>query len=79
MTYSGQQRRTNAIASMYGYKTAVHENTVALEDFNVGDGAIVLTKNGEPIMSGKIDEIDESSIKIGDRRYYATEYSFRRI
>jgi hypothetical protein len=70
---------------MYGYKTSVMENTVALSEFETGQGVIVLTKNGEPIMSGAIEDIrmpqyegERASLKLGGRWYHEGEYSFRR-
>lgn len=83
--YSRDQRRTNQLAHMYGYKSSVMENTVPLGEFETGQGAIVLTKNGEPIMSGRIDDVrlpqyegEHGALKIGDRWFHANEYSFRR-
>jgi len=76
-----EQRRTGNIAALYGYK--VHEDTVAAESFSPGDGAIVLTAKGEPVMSGTIEEVKPgndmmaASIKIGDMWYYEGQYKFR--
>jgi hypothetical protein len=87
MAYTPNQRRTNQVAAAYGYRTSVMENTVAVGEFEVGQGAIILTKKGEPIMSGPIDEIrepveeydEEGAIQIGGRWFAARDYSFRRV
>lgn len=82
MPLTPNQRRTGNIAAMYGYKH-VHEDTVAAAAFRPGDGVIVLTSKGEPVMSGLVDAVRESdfsgnaAVKVGDLWYYEGEYKFR--
>lgn len=79
MAWTAEQRRTHQFASMYGYKTAVMENTVPPSEISVGDGIIVLTDKGEPIMTGKVDEAKDNSFRIGEEWYSSSRYSFRRV
>jgi hypothetical protein len=71
---------------MKGYRTAIHENSVPLGEFEVGSGVIILTLKGEPIMSGPVGEVrepqdqyedDSGALKVGNRWFSANSYSFR--
>lgn len=86
--YTADQRKTNTVASAYGYRTAVEENSIPVSEFSAGNGVIILTKKGEPIMSGPIGEIrssindddfDEGAIKVGTRWFDSKDYCFRRL
>lgn len=84
MNLSAEQRRMRALASMYGYKvSSMQESTVSVSEFSVGQGAIVLTMKGEPLMSGTVEEIrldevgDGSAIRVGNRWFEASHYAFR--
>jgi hypothetical protein len=91
MTWTQEQRRTAAVAAALGYKNQnIKESSVPVSEFEVGDGVIVLTDRGEPIMSGQIEEIDvaevmdggvtrASGIKVGRDWYYDTTSYFRRM
>jgi len=84
MVWTTNQRRSANIAAAYGYKTAIRENTVAVNELAVGDGIIILTEKGEPIMSGQIEDIDMTdsnspSVRVGGEWYCTRQYSFRRI
>jgi hypothetical protein len=92
MGYTPDQRRTNIVASAYGYRTAIDENSVPLSEFSVGSGVIILTKKGEPIMSGPISEIrlavaaapdgptpESGALKVGNRWFSEDNYCFRRL
>jgi hypothetical protein len=70
------QRLSNSIASAYGYKVQESHYT-PINEFHIGDNAIVLTKKGEPIMSGTIADLNEEGIMIGDSWYYADMHNFR--
>lgn len=80
---NGQQRRMNAIAAMYGYP--VQEDTVPAAEFSPGDGVIVLTDKGEPIMSGKVTDVrhDETmgrgAIRVGEDWYCESDHRFRHL
>ena len=82
MPMTPEQVRMGRIASMHGYKN-VHEDTVAAAAFRPGDGVIVLTVKGEPVMLGLIDDVREedfsghAAIKLGDMWYYEGDYKFR--
>ena len=81
-SYNGQQRRTNQIASLYGYKTAVMENSEPLEDFGEGDNVIILNDRGEPVMSGTIQEKGMSmdgktQVRVNDEWFTEGLFSFR--
>ena len=83
MPLTPDQVITGNVASMYGYKN-VHGDTVAAAAFTPGDGAIILTAKGEPVMSGTVQEVRDnpdgsSAIKVGDYWYYEGEYKFRDI
>lgn len=83
MTQSTEQRRMMQIASGLGYKVNEGQMT-KVEDFEPGDGAVVFTMKGEPIMTGPIEEIRDSDdissggLRIGDQWYYSDTYFFRR-
>lgn len=86
MGYTPDQRRTNTLAAMRGYPTAIEENSVPLGEFDVGSGVIILTKKGEVIMSGPVSEVrqsmdgyDTGALKVGDRWFDVKSYSFRHI
>lgn len=84
MGWTPEQRRSATIAAAFGYKTAIMENTIPVSELSVGDGIIVLTEKGEPIMSGQIEDIgttggDPPAVKIGGEWYCSRQYSFRRI
>lgn len=81
MSFTPNQRRTGNVAALYGYKN-IYEDTVAAAAFTPGDGAIILTAKGEPVMSGIVQEVRDnpdgsSAIKVGDDWYYEGQYKFR--
>lgn len=84
MGLSPVQRHTGNVAAMYGYKN-IHEDTLPASSFSEGDGVIVLTHKGEPIMSGQVSEVrpdvgmDGGAIRVEDVWYYADQYRFRAI
>jgi len=80
MPYTTQQHLAARVASQYGYKIA--EGTDPSE-FQVGEGVIVLTRKGEPVMSGlieKICQIDGSyCLDVGGTPWSSTQCIFRRM
>jgi len=92
MDKTPEQKRLAEIAAMYGYKynTASDWGCVPIDELAVGEGVIILRGDGEPQMSGVIDEINypavdefgyrsSGSIKVGDNWYYDTNDKFRRL
>lgn len=71
------------IYSMMGYKNNLIRDTVPANEFSKGDNIIVLTKNGEPVMSGVVEDTiaydSYIEIKVGNKLYSATEYFFKRF
>lgn len=81
MSWSANDRKTAALASMFGYRVSrLEEGTYSPSDFSLGDGVIVLTRKGEPVMSGNIAEFgyDKSSLRIGEK-WYTDQYMFRKM
>lgn len=83
MGMTPEQRRLGNIAAMYGFKN-IHEDTHPAEDFQPGDGVIILTMKGEPIMSGKVTEVRPTELGMGggalrvqDQWYYSDSHKFR--
>lgn len=83
MGLTPEQRRLANIAAMYGHRNIL-EDTVPVSRFEPGDGAIVLTMKGEPVMSGTVTEIKpdddlygNGAIRIGDVWYYGDSHKFR--
>lgn len=84
MGLTPDQRRTNNVAAAYGYR--VNEDTIAAGAFTPGDGVIVLTAKGEPVMSGTVQEVKDreyegmgSRLRVGDQWYHEGEYTFREL
>ena len=79
--------KTHRIASMYGYKYAAHTND--LSEFAEGSNIVVLTKNGQPIMSGKVESVDlpdqddsypyVSRVKVAGEWYGSNYHMFRHM
>lgn len=78
MPYSPDQRRLNSIYAAYGYKTENYGD-IGIDEITEGDEIIILNKNGEPIMSGVVSEINAASVKVGDEWYSSSGHQFRRI
>jgi len=80
MSYTSAKHQANRIAAAYGYKIA---EGVSLDEFQVGDGVIILNKKGEPMMSGPIEDIQETDagkqVVVGDRVWSDVDYMFRRM
>jgi hypothetical protein len=84
MGWTAEQRRTATIAAGYGYRNSIREQSLPAADISVGDGLIVLTDKGEPIMSGQVAALETSpggeyQVKIGEEWYCSRQHSFRRI
>lgn len=83
MPWSADQRKSSAVAAAYGYKTAVMENTLPVEDLSIGKNVIILTQNGEPVMSGTIDGVVSGegstveAVEVGGETWNTALYSFR--
>jgi hypothetical protein len=81
MGMTGEQRRMNQVASALGYP--VSQETIAVNELEIGSHIIVLTKKGEPIVTGQVEEVrgsddmSEGSIRLGDMWYYPSTYLFR--
>lgn len=82
MNKSPEQMRMATIASLYGYKNT-SEDTVSASRFLPGDGVIVLSSKGEPIMSGTVEDVNEGSeymspgLKVNGEWYYDGRDKFR--
>ena len=83
MPYTTRQHMESRIAAAYGYNV----QGVPLSEFTIGDGIIVLTKKGEPINSGQIEDMtymtDEdgeeiaNSVQVNGSWYYDSSNLFR--
>ena len=78
-----QKRHLRQLAHMRGYNTGtpVTEGSEVTE-LKLGDKVIVYNKNGEPMMSGQVSDINENgdiskSYKIGDQFWSDVYYTFR--
>jgi hypothetical protein len=80
MSYTARQHIDNRIASAYGYKI---QEGINLSEFSVGEGIIILSRKGEPLMSGLIDAIESENggmrVSVGEEWWNDTEYMFRRM
>lgn len=86
MPYDAETQRTYTLASAYGYRIP---EQVPITEFKVGDGVIVITNKGEPVVSGQISEIiypDDKSeypqpgyLRVGEQVYHASSYMFRHL
>lgn len=79
--YTCAQHQANRIASLYGYKLA---ESVNLSEFKLGDGIIVLSKKGEPLMSGLIEKMYQSMsgercVEVGGTPWNESQYMFRKM
>jgi len=82
MGYTSEQHRTARVYAALGYKQVLE--TVSLSEFSVGEGIIILNKNGEPMMSGVIDNIQTEddgsmSVVVGEYVWDESTYIFRRM
>lgn len=82
MPYTTRQHMEARIAAAYGYTL----NGVPLDEFAPGDGIIVLTQKGEPVVTGQVEElrfgVEEEkdvpvSCRVGDMWYGKDQYLFR--
>jgi len=81
MPYTSQQHLAARFASAHGYKI---QEQIALSEFSVGEGIIVLNKKGEPMMSGQIEDMTTEGdgrmgVKVGDLWYHEANCIFRRL
>jgi len=79
--YTSQQHLQSRISSAYGYAV----QGVPLSEFEAGEGIIVLTQKGEPVMSGAIEDIglddteEVMGVMVGDDWYFEDTYIYRRL
>jgi len=79
MPYTWAERRDNVAYSNLGYKI---EEGPSIEEFLPGEAIIVITKKGEPVMSGRIEQIlstpeTESSVLVNGKWFSSADYYFR--
>lgn len=75
--YTSALHQSNRVASAYGYPIA---EGLKLDEFQVGEGIIVINKKGEPLMSGTIEDMNEDQgVKVGGTWFLATEHIYRRL
>ena len=86
MSYTPTQHQQNRVSAMYGYPAA---GGVSLDEFLLGDGIIVMTSKGEPILTGQVEQfsempteeggIERASVQVSGNWYPCSDYSFRRL
>lgn len=74
--YSTQQHIRNRERAAAGFKL---EEGVAVSDFQVGEGIIILNLKGEPSMSGIIEKLDDNGVSVGGTYFPCKEFIYRRL
>ena len=81
MPLSQFQRQMALTAGRLGYK--FNESLVPLENLDIGENVIILTKKGEVTMTGKVEDMmqDDSgyAVMVGERWFHDDSYNFRRV
>jgi hypothetical protein len=78
--YTTGQHQQNRVAAALGYKITEGEPAT---NFLQGDNIIILTKKGEPVMSGEISKLVMTPngivFTVGGNEYGESLYQFRRM
>jgi hypothetical protein len=76
MAHNSYTVMQDRIYGSLGYKIP---DTFESKDFKVGDSVIVVTKKGEPIMTGAVSDIKNASLFVDGGWYPDISYSFKRM